>query len=172
MNRLTLVALVALACSAAACGSSPPPAPAAPAAPAPAESPAKPADKATGPGSMNLNQKAAEGEKFKIITIDQLATHIAAKDGVTVYDANGKERYEKGHIPTAKLIDPNKVSPEELPADKQATLVFYCGGPKCRASHKAANAAITLGYGNVSVLLDGISGWEAAGRPLEKPKSN
>jgi rhodanese-related sulfurtransferase len=33
------------------------------------------------------------------------------------------------------------------------------------ASHEAARRAVQLGYTNVSVMGDGIMGWDAAGQP-------
>lgn len=36
------------------------------------------------------------------------------------------------------------------------------------ASHQAARRAVALGYAKVFVLPDGIDGWIAAGKPVEK----
>ena len=36
------------------------------------------------------------------------------------------------------------------------------------ASHAAARAAAKLGYTNVFVMPDGITGWVQAGKPVEK----
>ncbi len=36
------------------------------------------------------------------------------------------------------------------------------------ASHEAARAAARLGYRNVYVMPAGISGWQKAGKPVEK----
>jgi rhodanese-related sulfurtransferase len=33
------------------------------------------------------------------------------------------------------------------------------------ASHEAARRAVAAGYTNVSVMADGIKGWDAAGQP-------
>lgn len=33
------------------------------------------------------------------------------------------------------------------------------------ASHEAARRAVKAGYSNVSVMVDGIIGWKAAGEP-------
>jgi len=37
------------------------------------------------------------------------------------------------------------------------------------ASHDAARRAVKAGYTNVSVMVDGIMGWDAAGKPTEHP---
>jgi hypothetical protein len=65
--------------------------------------------------------------KLKELTVDEVAARIAANDGKTfVYDNNGKDRYDKSHVPGAKWLDEDKVTAADLPADKSATLVFYC----------------------------------------------
>ena len=50
----------------------------------------------------------------------------------------------------------------QLPADKNTVLVFYCGGLKCRLSHKSAKKAIDLGYTNVNVFAEGYPVWVVA----------
>jgi rhodanese-related sulfurtransferase len=51
---------------------------------------------------------------------------------------------------------------DQLPADKSTPLVFYCGGLKCRLSHKSAKKAIDLGYTKVKVFAEGYPAWVAA----------
>lgn len=63
----------------------------------------------------------------KSFTVDEVASRIAAKDGKTfLFDANGKERFAKGHLPGARWVQYDGVTAADLPADKSATLVFYC----------------------------------------------
>ncbi len=69
-------------------------------------------------------------EKFKLIHTADLATLLAQHPGsVHVFDANEPEfRAKNGIIPGAKLLssfDKYEIA-KELPADKSATLVFYC----------------------------------------------
>ena len=102
------------------------------------------------------------------ITIPELKSAIAAKS-VTLLDANGTESWQKGHIPGALdfAADQAKLA-QLLPADKNALVVAYCGGPKCMAYKAAAAAAQKLGYTNVKHLPAGIKGWEHAGEPTDK----
>jgi rhodanese-related sulfurtransferase len=37
------------------------------------------------------------------------------------------------------------------------------------ASHEAARRAVEAGYKDVNVMVDGIQGWNAAGKPSSKP---
>jgi len=39
------------------------------------------------------------------------------------------------------------------------------------ASHKAARRAVEAGYTDVSVMVEGLKGWKAAGNPVNMPKS-
>jgi rhodanese-related sulfurtransferase len=111
--------------------------------------------------------RAAE-DKYPNITIDQLKTAVANKQA-TVLDANGSESYREGHIPGAIDFDANSSKLEQvLPADKNALIVAYCGGPQCMAYKAAADKAVALGYTNVKHLSAGISGWKSAGEKIEK----
>lgn len=118
------------------------------------------------------HKKNAKKEPAKL-TIDEVASLQKAKK-VTPVDANGEATRQKmGVIPGAVLLtsssqfDPAK----ELPADKNAKLVFYCANTRCTAAGAAAVRAIEAGYTDVSVLPDGIKGWKDAGQPTDTPRS-
>jgi hypothetical protein len=73
------------------------------------------------------SSSAAPSQELKKLTVEQVATRIAAKDGKTfVYDNNPKEGWVAGHVPGARWLDEDKVTAADLPADKAATLIFYC----------------------------------------------
>ena len=73
------------------------------------------------------NSGAAPSDELKPLTVDQVAARLAAKDGKTfIYDNNPKESWVNGHVPGAKWLDDDKVTAADLPADKAATLIFYC----------------------------------------------
>jgi rhodanese-related sulfurtransferase len=73
------------------------------------------------------NAAAAPTEELKALTVDQVAARIAAKDGKTfIYDDNSKESWAAGHVPGATWLDDDHVTAADLPADKSATLIFYC----------------------------------------------
>lgn len=85
-----------------------------------------------GTGSGEAGGKGAESahEAFGRMTIDELEARMAeAKAGklaLYIFDNNHKERFDQSHIPGAKWLDSDKVQATDLPADKEATLVFYC----------------------------------------------
>jgi rhodanese-related sulfurtransferase len=106
--------------------------------------------------------------EFPDISIADLKQAIADKK-VTVIDVNGAASFKNGHVPGAVSFAEAKADlASKLPADKNALVVAYCGGPQCSAYKAAANAASSLGYTNVKHLSAGISGWKAAGESLEK----
>jgi hypothetical protein len=71
--------------------------------------------------------EAAPAKELKPLTVDQVATRLAAKDGKTfIYDNNSKESWASGHVPGAKWLDDESVTAADLPKDKAAMLIFYC----------------------------------------------
>jgi len=63
--------------------------------------------------------------EFGSLTVQQVSARLKEKN-FFVFDNNNRERFEKGHVPGAKWLNPYAVQPNDLPADKSATLVFYC----------------------------------------------
>jgi rhodanese-related sulfurtransferase len=50
--------------------------------------------------------------------------------------------------------------------ERSRNLVFYCNGPKCTKSQKAAREAIALGYTSVVEYNEGLPAWGKAGLPV------
>jgi rhodanese-related sulfurtransferase len=108
--------------------------------------------------------------EFPDISVADLEKAIADKK-VTVIDVNGSSSYKEGHVPTAiDFAAAKKDLAKSLPADKDALIVAYCGGPSCSAYQAAATAAEKLGYKNIKHLSAGISGWKSAGKKTEAAK--
>jgi len=106
--------------------------------------------------------------EFPDISISEVKALTESKKAVII-DVNGSDSYKEGHVPGA--LDFDAVSSKlakVLPSDKNALIVAYCGGPKCKAYQAAANAAEKLGYKNVKHMSAGLSGWKSAGGKLEK----
>jgi len=111
-------------------------------------------------------------KKFKVIRADELANLMAdSSSHVRVYDANLPDtRLRMGVIDGAHLLssyDTYNIA-KELPADKNARIVFYCFDKRCMASDAAAERAIDAGYKNVAVMGDGIIGWRVMGAPIHQ----
>jgi hypothetical protein len=62
------------------------------------------------------------------LTVPEVAARIG-QPGFYVFDNNGPGRWNRSHVPTAKNLNAYSFEATELPADKAATLVFYCSGP-------------------------------------------
>jgi rhodanese-related sulfurtransferase len=118
--------------------------------------------------SASGSESTEAAPRFAIVTVDQVASRVEAHDArLAVFDANNQETFAEHHVPGAHWVDYHTVSAAELPADHATSLVFYCANEQCSASHHAADAAIDLGYSDVSVMGGGIQGWIEAGKPVE-----
>jgi rhodanese-related sulfurtransferase len=110
----------------------------------------------------------AEKTGFKKMDVAALAAALKSPAPPAVYDANvDSVRENAGVIPTARLLSSSSKYDvaKELPADKNAPLVFYCANEMCTASRAAAEKALASGYTDVSVMTAGIFGWRKAGEP-------
>lgn len=102
---------------------------------------------------------------YPAVAADWVKKQIDKQAKMVLIDSRPKrKKYDKGHIPSALSIPDSKFAKmqEQLPADKSTPLVFYCGGLKCRLSHKSAKKAINLGYTKVKVFAEGYPAWVAA----------
>jgi len=88
--------------------------------------------------------------------------------GFFIFDNNAIAGWRQHHLPGAKHLEPADFEEADLPADKNATLVFYCAGPMSGAAPYAGMRARNLGYRHVYVMTAGINGWVDADKPIEK----
>jgi len=118
---------------------------------------------------------------YQLIDTQGVKALLDTNDDVLIVDAMPyKDSYQKEHIPSALQFEfpiadmPEWVTAQTdgkssdnftqlLGADKNKTLVFYCGFVKCGRSHNAAAWAIKLGYNNVYRYPGGIYAWKGAG---------
>lgn len=104
---------------------------------------------------------------LKTVSPAELARQLQER-ALTVVDVNGAQRWQAAHVPGAINLDPQAYTVDQLPADRNAGLVFYCSNPLCRKAPQAARRAKAMGYRDVRVMAAGISGWLDAGLPVEK----
>lgn len=110
---------------------------------------------------------AFAAEKFPDISHDELKKVMEEKK-VTLIDVNGSESYKAGHIPGAINFETAKADlASQLPKDKDALVVAYCGNEQCGAYQAAAKKAKELGYTNVKHYAKGIAGWKKSGEKTE-----
>lgn len=108
---------------------------------------------------------ACESNKPQVATVSTAeGARLVQSKAATFVDVNGDDtRASSGVIPGAVLLTSTEFAAGELPAEKSTKLVFYCANTQCSASRMAAKRAQEQGYGNVSILPEGIQGWKAAG---------
>ena len=97
------------------------------------------------------------------MSVDWVKKQVDKGADLVLVDSRPKrKKYDKGHIPTAISIPTSQFDKykDQLPEDMSKALVFYCGGPKCRLSHKGAAKAIAMGYTNVKVFSGGYPAWK------------
>jgi rhodanese-related sulfurtransferase len=117
----------------------------------------------------------AHAKDGKVGDISHSDLKKAMADGsVTLIDVNGSKSYQSGHIPGAIDYSSKKADlAKQLPENKDALIVAYCGNEKCGAYMKGAKAAMDLGYTNVKHYSAGLAGWKAEKEALgtaEAPK--
>jgi hypothetical protein len=62
------------------------------------------------------------------LSVAEVAARLG-QPGFHVFDCNGRGRFQRGHVPGARHVNPYHYDVAELPPDPSATLVFYCSGP-------------------------------------------
>lgn len=102
-------------------------------------------------------------------TVSPKELHARLGDGaLTVVDVNARHSWLKAHVPGALHLGVGtEFDAAGLPADRNASLVFYCSNPLCMKAPGAARRATKLGYTDVRVLSAGIAGWTDGGFPVE-----
>lgn len=76
--------------------------------------------------SASKSEPQKEKDPFKKMKVSQVAKKVG-KAGVHIYDGNSLETYtKKGHVPGAVNLHSGDIKEGVLPAEKDATLIFYC----------------------------------------------
>lgn len=132
--------------------------------------------------AVNFYREVAKGG-YKVINAKELKEWLDQKKDMVIIDTMPFEAsYKKHHIPTAvnvefpipEMTNLDEKKKEELiktiGADKDKTIVFYCGFTTCTRSHNGAMWAVKLGYKNVYRQPGGINAWLDADYPVEKAK--
>jgi rhodanese-related sulfurtransferase len=118
-------------------------------------------DQATIPA--DAGKQAEHRDRFPEIKQADLVKALKDKSAFVV-DANGPDSYASAHIPGAVSFDKAKGEfSGKLPADKNALIVAYCGGPGCEAWCGAADKLEAMGYKNIRHYKGGIKEWKEAG---------
>ena len=101
------------------------------------------------------------------ISVEELLKIMTGGQAYNLFDARPVKRFGDAHIPSARPAfpkDENFLS--LLPADKDALLVFYCGGPTCPYTGEAVGKAQEAGYTNLKGFQAGLPGWKKSKLPV------
>lgn len=92
----------------------------------------------------------------------------ARRGDIVVIDVRPQAEYQTAHLPCARSMPLAEIEQriDELPCDRE--IVAYCRGPFCLMSEEALQLLARRGF-RVRKLSDGVSEWQAAGLPLERP---
>ena len=98
--------------------------------------------------------------------VEALVNHPTEEGKYLLIDSRPEIKYFEGHLPWAVSLPWQEMQErlDELPADRNVKLVFYCGGVKCDLSGKAAHLAVRKGYADVGVFAEGEPAWREAGK--------
>ncbi len=136
-------------------------------------------------GAVKLAREVARGG-YDLVTTEELkAWKDEGKDMIIVDTMPYEASYKKNHVPGAvqflfPIPDMNTWDTKEtdgktqadyealLGADKDKTIVVYCGFVKCTRSHNGAAWAKKLGYKNVYRYSGGIYAWKGMDYPEGK----
>jgi rhodanese-related sulfurtransferase len=106
------------------------------------------------------------------ISIQELLKIMTGGQAYNLFDARLVKRFGPGHIPSAKPAFPKDANfLSLLPADKNALLVFYCGGPTCPYTGVAVGKAQEAGYTNLKGFQAGMPGWKKSRLPVHSEAS-
>lgn len=112
-----------------------------------------------------------ERKKIRTITRDEVKRKIDDGDDFVLLEALSREKFEKGHLPNARPLPPEKAkekAPQLIP-NEETPVVVYCSGPDCDASLKTARTLHEMGYENVWRYEGGKADWKQAGYQLVQP---
>lgn len=87
------------------------------------------------------------------------------KDSALLMDARPRKKFLKSTIPGSLSMYDQELDrlSSRFPADKNETIIAFCGGYKCDKSHIVANKLVAEGYTDVRVFAAGLPSWKKAG---------
>lgn len=117
----------------------------------------------------------------RVVGVDEARTLLDGKGAIFI-DVRSPLNFGKGRIRGAVLVayrEKSEFSADfdaaqdsfdlaRLPADRNASIVFYSDGAKGWKSYKATVLAVKAGYRNIAWMRDGFAAWTAKNLPVER----
>src|SRR5512134_2291770 len=115
---------------------------------------------------------ALAGPSIPFVTTDELKRMLDAREDFLLANALSPIEFAEERIAGSVNVpyDALRAGKVTLPPDRSKRLVFYCKGPKCTKSTKAAGLAVRMGYTNVAVYNEGLPEWLKRGYPAHTAK--
>ncbi|MEL6330331.1 MAG: rhodanese-like domain-containing protein [Planctomycetota bacterium] len=93
-------------------------------------------------------------------------------DALLLIDSRITERYETGHLPTARNVVLGQIPTGTRGGDPRITrfdeVVVYGQDPSSAPARALTKRLIGQGYGDIRMFFDGFDGWERAGLVVER----
>ena len=117
--------------------------------------------------SLALTSMAADETKVKKVGVDEFEKLWKDKSNV-VLDVRTSGEYANGHIPGAVNVDVKSpdFAKKVADLDKSKTYLVHCAAGV--RSARACDILASKGFKSLVDLSPGFSGWEKAGKPVEK----
>ena len=105
--------------------------------------------------------------KISETNVEEVKTKLDRGDKFNLVDVREESEWKKGHITKAIYIGKGVIERdiEKKIENTEAEIILYCGGGF--RSALAADNLQRMGYGKVSSMDGGYSGWVKAGYPTE-----
>ena len=116
---------------------------------------------------MAIDQMVADPAKLSKVHRAELLER-ARRGTVTVIDVRPEAEYDAAHLPFARSMPVSEIERRLAELPRKREIVAYCRGPFCMLSDEALQLLHAKGY-KARKTLDGVSEWEAAGLPVERP---
>lgn len=102
-------------------------------------------------------------EEVKVVTAP-VVKRMVNEQGILLVDSLSEIEYSMQHIPNSiNIPSPSVPTSSKMPSDKNTPIIFYCKGPACPYSARAANLAHKMGYTQLHWFRGGIAEWRKFG---------
>lgn len=115
-----------------------------------------------------------QAQSYQEIHTESLSQLVdSANPLIVIIDARDIKTDNGKRIPSAKVIpfDAPRHNITDNLLDKDAMIIVYCTNTQCTANKLLAKRLLELGYRNVWIYPEGVEGWEASGRKVEKGRT-
>ncbi|MFW6186044.1 MAG: rhodanese-like domain-containing protein [Halobacteriota archaeon] len=121
-------------------------------------------------GMHGWHMAGKESDSMDMLLVQELCRRLDTGEPTWILDVRSERELEEiGYIPGAHHIHltqlPHRM--EEVPKDHNQRVFIFCG-----SSLRSTTAASILkrnGWGNVTVVLGGVAGWNSITCPIKKP---